>query len=73
MSMTRTQVYLPEDLRRRIDERARLEGKTLAEVVRDALARYLGEPVEDLASALESTFGSVPDAWAPPRGEWHRT
>ena len=71
MSATRTQVYLTEDQRRRIDEIARAEGVTLAEVVRRALDSYLN--AERIAAAdFVATFGSDPEAAAPSRDEWDR-
>ena len=71
MSATRTQVYLTEDQRRMIDEIARAEGVTLAEVVRRALDAYLNAE-RDAAAALASTFGADPDARPPSRDEWDR-
>ncbi|MFP5318713.1 MAG: CopG family transcriptional regulator [Acidimicrobiia bacterium] len=71
MSATRTQVYLTEDQRRRIDEIARAEGVTLAEVVRRALDAYLNAE-RDASAALASTFGADPDARSPRRDEWDR-
>ena len=41
MSATRTQVYLTEQQRERIDDLASAEGVTLAEIVRRALDAYL--------------------------------
>lgn len=71
MSATRTQVYLTEDQRRRIDEIARLNGVTMAEVVRRALDAYL-DAERDVAADLAATFGADPDGTAPSRGEWDR-
>lgn len=71
MSATRTQVYLTEDQRRMIDEIARAEGVTLAEVVRRALDAYLNAE-RDAAAALASTFGADPGARSPSRDEWDR-
>jgi hypothetical protein len=72
MSATRTQIYLRSDQRRRIDEAARAERLTLAEIVRRALDRYLAEEAPDPAAALEETFGVVPDLDLPSRDEWDR-
>jgi Ribbon-helix-helix protein, copG family len=72
ISMTRTQIYLPAELRQRVDERADAEGKAMAEVVREALEHYLAQPLDSVQDLLEDTFGSVVDAWAPPRDEWDR-
>ena len=71
MAATRTQVYLTEDQRRRIDDIATAEGITLAEVVRRALDLYLNTE-RDAAVALAATFGADPDARAPSRDEWDR-
>ena len=71
MSATRTQVYLTEEQRRRIDTVARSEGVTMAEVIRRALDRYLTDD-PDPAEALASTFGADPDASTPSREEWDR-
>ena len=71
MSATRTQVYLTEDQRRQIDEIARAEGVTMAEVIRRALDVYLnGE--RNAAHALAATFGAEPKAATPSRDEWDR-
>ena len=71
MSATRTQVYLTAEQRRRIDEVARAEGITLAEVVRRALDAYLSAEREASAD-LAATFGADPAARAPSRDEWDR-
>lgn len=39
----RTQIYLDEPLRRRIDRLAAAEGRSAAAVIREAAARYLDE------------------------------
>jgi hypothetical protein len=72
MPATRTQVYLTADQRRRIDQVARTEGVTLAEVIRRALDAYLADEQVDVDAALAATFGADPRAHAPDRGEWDR-
>lgn len=72
MSATRTQVYLTEQQRERIDELASVEGVTLAEVVRRALDAYLSSYFPDAAESLARTFGAVNDIDAPTRDEWQR-
>jgi hypothetical protein len=72
MSATRTQIYLTEDQRDRIDVIVRAEGVTLAEVVRRALDDYLERKVHDPGPALLSTFGSEPSLTVPSRDEWDR-
>jgi hypothetical protein len=71
MAAIRTQVYLTDQQRRMIDEIAKAEGITLAEVVRRALDSYLNAE-RDAAIALAATFGADPDARAPNRDEWDR-
>lgn len=41
--MRRTQIYLDEPLRRRIDKLATAEGRSAAALIREAAARYLDE------------------------------
>jgi len=71
MSATRTQVYLTEEQRQRIDALAEAEGVTMAEIIRRALDSYL-EDAPDPELALAATFGAVPDAIVPSRDEWDR-
>ena len=71
MSVTRTQIYLTEEQRQRIDRVAASEGSAMAEVIRRALDEYLGDE-GDAAAALSSTFGAAPDASAPSRKDWRR-
>jgi len=71
MSATRTQIYLTETQRHRIDQVTAAEGIPMAEVIRRALDQYLRDDA-DATVALSSTFGAVPDATAPSRDEWRR-
>ena len=72
MSATRTQVYLTEEQRRRIDALAEAEGVTMAEIIRRALDAYLEDETPDPELALAATFGVAPDATVPSRDEWDR-
>lgn len=72
MSSVRTQIYLTEEQRHRIDAVAQAEGVPMAEVIRRALDRYLGEVAPDAEDALAATFGAVRDMSAPGRDEWDR-
>ena len=72
MSATRTQVYFTEEQRRRLDALAKREGKTLAEVVREAVNAYVTQAPPDLEVVLDETFGSMPDLEVPARSEWDR-
>jgi len=71
MPATRTQIYLTEDLRARIDRVAAVEGVTMAELIRRALDQYLGGDT-DPAPALAATFGADPTAGTPSRDTWRR-
>lgn len=68
---TRTQIYLTDAQRRRIDELASAEGVTMAEIIRRAVDGYLEEQA-DPSAALAATFGSAPDLKVPSRDEWDR-
>jgi hypothetical protein len=71
MSSIRTQVYLTDEQRARIDRAAAAEGVTMAEVIRRALDDYLdAEP--EAAAVLAATFGAAPDADVPSRDSWRR-
>ena len=72
MSATRTQVYLTDEQRRRIDRIVEAEGVTLAEVIRRALDQYLDHSVQDPRTALVATFGADPELAVPSRDEWDR-
>ncbi|MDQ6748273.1 MAG: ribbon-helix-helix domain-containing protein [Candidatus Dormibacteraeota bacterium] len=72
MAATRTQVYLTEAQRRKIDQLIAREGHSLAWVVREALDQYLAGPTPDRQGALDATFGLLPDLAVPARGEWDR-
>lgn len=71
MSATRTQIYLTEAQRVRIDQVSAAEGIPMAEVIRRALDEYLRDEV-NAAEALRSTFGAAPDAKVPSRDAWQR-
>jgi predicted DNA-binding protein len=72
MSAVRTQIYLTDDQRRRIDELTQAEGVTMAEVIRRAIDSYLTEEFPDPTLALAQTFGAQPDMDTPSRDEWTR-
>lgn len=71
MGATRTQIYLTEEQRERVDRVARARGVTMAEVIRSALDEYLGDEIDPTA-ALAATFGADRDAEMPGRDEWDR-
>jgi predicted transcriptional regulator len=45
--MVRTQLYLDEAIHRRVSQLARKQGRTLSDLVRDALVRAYGTSTED--------------------------
>jgi predicted DNA-binding protein len=71
MASTRTQIYLSDEQRRRLDERGRHEGRSLASLIREAVDAYLVERPDE-ATALDATFGSLPNLVVPSRDEWDR-
>jgi hypothetical protein len=72
MSAVRTQIYLTEEQRLRIDRVVDEQGLTMAEVVRRALDAYLDSAAPDPSLALAATFGTNPDFEVPDRNEWDR-
>jgi hypothetical protein len=72
MSATRTQIYLTAEQRRRLDELAGRDGKSLAQLIRAAVDKYLEDAAPPPKDALEATFGTTPDLEVPDRDEWDR-
>ena len=73
MVTTRTQIYLTKEQRAKLDALCRREEKTLAELIREAVDRYLEEQRwVDPKEALETTFGICPDLAVPNRSELDR-
>ena len=66
---TRTQIYLTDEQRARLRERARATGVPMSQLIRDAIDALL--LVED---DLDATFGSSPTIAdrVPSRSEWDR-
>jgi transcriptional regulator with XRE-family HTH domain len=75
MAATRTQIYLTAEQRKRLDELRKREGKSLAELIRAAVDRYLEDespPKVDLQAHLDRFFGIAPDLERFDRSEWGR-
>jgi predicted transcriptional regulator len=72
--MQRTQIYLEDDQRQRLDVLADAEGVSMAEVVRRAIDEYLARPRRELNREewLERTLGALPELEIPSRSEWER-
>lgn len=68
-SMRRTQIYLDEDLDRDLRAAAAAEGRSAADVIREAVRRYLaerggGRSVDPIAAMIGSIEGLPSDAAA---------
>ena len=72
MPSKRTQLYLTEAQRRRLDDMGSRKGKKMAEMVREAVDSYLVGTRSDFATALEKSLGSMPGLEVPSRDEWDR-
>lgn len=72
MATKRTQLYLTEEQRRRLDDMGKRKGRKMAEMVREAVETYLNSPHTDFVEALDSTFGKAPQIEMPSRDEWDR-
>lgn len=56
--MKRTTVYLPDDLKQAIEQRAKLEGRSEAEIIREALRKAVQPPrktAKDMAFGIASS------------------
>lgn len=69
MAAVRTQVYLTEQQRVRLSDRAHRQGVRMAQIIRDAIDSFLS--TED---DVEETFGAAPDIARKiaSRDEWER-
>jgi len=72
MPSTRTQIYLTDEQRRRLDARGRRMGAPLARMIREAVDSYLADDRPNVQAALDETFGSLPELEVPQRDEWDR-
>lgn len=72
MASVRTQIYLTVEQRARLEEIRRLQGTTLADLIRQAVDQFLTEKEPDPATALDSTFATMPELAVVDREEWDR-
>jgi len=72
MAFRRTQIYLTNEQRRRLEERCRRDHRSLAEIVREASDAYLANRSADAVAALDSTFGALPRLRIPSWEDWDR-
>ena len=63
--MEKTTLYLPQRLKRLLEMRARQEGRSQAELIREALERYLSRPASRSLGAGEDPelTGRGAEAW----------
>lgn len=66
---TRTQIYLTDEQRARLAERAKAQGVPMSQLIRDAVDALLTSDDD-----VEATFGSAPGIGGriPSRSEWSR-
>ena len=55
--MVRTQLYLDETVHRRLQDLARKQGRTISDLVRDALVRAYGAGADERESTLRAIEG----------------
>jgi hypothetical protein len=72
MPTTRTQIYLTDEQRRKLDLRGRRTGAPLARMIREAVDTYLADDDADIQASLDESFGTLPELEVPPRSEWDR-
>lgn len=72
MPSTRTQIYLTDEQRRKLDARGRRTGAPMARMIREAVDAYLSDDRPDTDAALDEAFGTLPDLELPSRDEWDR-
>ncbi|HEY6607603.1 MAG TPA: ribbon-helix-helix domain-containing protein [Candidatus Limnocylindria bacterium] len=72
MPSTRTQIYLTDEQRRRLDARGRRTGAPMARMIREAVDALLADDAPETQAALDETFGTVPELEIPDRSEWAR-
>jgi hypothetical protein len=71
--MHRTQVYLTSEQVRRLKRSAKSRKVSMAELIRGAIDEFLRrDPRADPGTALDRTFGALPELEVPPRDEWER-
>ena len=74
--MNRTNIYLTDEQRARLDARARAEGVSRAELIRAALDRALDDGGSELLdadlAAIESSFGVLTDEFSIDRHDGER-
>lgn len=74
MSATRTQIYLTQEQREALDERSAREGRSLAELIREAVDAYLAHgDARAVNEVLDRTYGACPDLDVDERESWNRS
>lgn len=72
MAPTRVQIYLTDEQRERLEELSARKGKSLTQVIREAVDAYLAHPHTDFEEVMRATFGAAPNLEVPSSDEWDR-
>lgn len=72
MSSHRTQIYLTAAQKKLLDDEGRRQGRSMAELIREAVNQYLAHRKPDPTSALDASFGACKTIAVPKRDEWDR-
>jgi Ribbon-helix-helix protein, copG family len=70
MSMDKTTLYLPHDMKRELEAVARRSGRAQAVIVREALAQYLGQQPRPWPKSIGA--GSDPELSGADSEDWLR-
>jgi len=68
----RTQIYISAGQRAKLDALRKRSGKSLAQLIREAIDAQLAQEAPSAPEALDETYGSMPDLVVPSRSEWDR-
>jgi predicted DNA-binding protein len=68
----RTQIYISTDQRSKLDALRERSGKSMAQLIREAIDAQLEREAPNAVEALDATYGSMPDLAVPSRDEWDR-
>lgn len=70
--MFKTQIYLPEEDNRRIDQLAKLTSRSKSELIREAISSYLDSKKNNNLSAAFGSWKENDFDYQEARNEWQR-